>query len=241
MATTPAPHPPPPSPRAQNSAVCSSRGSISAGPSSRTSLTRSPTSRVTRRSSGAGTSSSRQLGFGALGVEPGSLDRRVEDHRHPVVDRAHERVRGAGDDRAAVQDVVALAARQLGPKPGEREQVGVATAEPDRALAALVGQPLVEAVGGNQAATLAERRRGRPAARSSVSARALISGRPPFFSAQRPGTRPQRSRPSSRLPSSRRRTASTGIGGRDVVARLLVDLDRLEDVEARPQPQGRGR
>ena len=63
----------------------------------------------------------------------------------------------AGDDRAAVQDPVAGAVGQLCPDPGKREQLAVGAAEPHRPLAPLVGQPLVEAVGGDQAAPLAKR------------------------------------------------------------------------------------
>ena len=57
----------------------------------------------------------------------------------------------AGDDRAAVEDLVAALPRQLRPDPREREQLSVGAAEPNGPFAALVGQPLVEAVGGDQA------------------------------------------------------------------------------------------
>ena len=73
----PAPPRPPPEPAgAQNSAPCSSRGSISSGPSLRTSLTRSETSRATSVSSGAGASSSSSSSARALGIEPGAPRRR---------------------------------------------------------------------------------------------------------------------------------------------------------------------
>ena len=56
----------------------------------------------------------RELLLGGVRVEPRGLRLRAQDDRHPVVDRADQPVRLAGDDRAAVQD---LGAAALSPAP----------------------------------------------------------------------------------------------------------------------------
>ena len=106
-------------------------------------------------------------------------------------------------------------------------------------LAALVGQPLVEPVGGDQAAPLAKR----------LGERGLLGERLGAGVDQRP---PALLRPAARNePPAQAAEVAAGvvaaangehrIGRRDVEPRLLVgDVDRLEDVEPRPQPRGVG-
>ena len=148
------------SPKTAPSAL-SSRGSISAGPSSRTLLT-GPRPRVTGSSSGGGPSSSASSAARS-GSSQAPSTAGAEDHRHPVVDGAHELVRGAGDDRAAMQDDASALGRQPGPNPGERKQLASGRLEPDRPLAALVGSSIGRSRRRGSGSGGSRRRRGRPA------------------------------------------------------------------------------
>src|SRR5215211_7450067 len=72
------------------------------------------------------------------------------------MDRPHGLVRLAGHDRAAV-DGLGIPAVERRPDARERERLAVLAADPHRLFSMVVDAPLVEPVGGDQAAAAEER------------------------------------------------------------------------------------
>ena len=172
-------------------------------------------------------------GSGAA-CEPGLLGPRAEHDRHAVVDVA----------RCARNASVVTIEQLRSCEPSGRRQVAHSPAKANGSPSARVIHsgcfaavrpllPLVEAVGDDQAAPRANASRKPRAARSIVSARALIILSPSFSSLAQCGTRPQRSSSPRGSPSLVGRDREDVVAGRDVEA--LADLDRLADREAGAQ------
>ena len=156
-ATTPAPRRRPPEPSRSEQRAAPRAARSARGPSSRTSLTgRRPRARSSASSApGRAARAARRLAAPGRASAASASGARITGIRSWI-----GRIRSFGSQVTIAQlcsDLVAVALRQRGPDPGEREQLAVGAAEPDRPLAALVGAPLVEAVGGDQAAPLAKR------------------------------------------------------------------------------------
>ncbi len=66
-------------------------------------------------------------------VQPLALVRRIEDHRHAVVEGGDRRIGGRGEDRARAQDLVGLPVPGR-PQPGEGEQPAVVAGDVKRLL-----------------------------------------------------------------------------------------------------------
>src|SRR5436190_7691360 len=85
------------------------------------------------------------------GIEPFRVILRLQDHRHAIVDRRHERVRLSGDERDAADAV------PDGADAGERKELGVGRPKMPRLLAPGYRLPFVKAARRNEAAPTPER------------------------------------------------------------------------------------
>ncbi len=133
----------------------------------------------------------RAVALPSSSLKPHGPVRRLEHHGHALVERPHGRVRGRCQDREGPQHGPVRVAPAL-PQPGQRERRAVRPGDRLGLLAVRSGLPLVEGVGGHEAASGGERAPDMPA----VSDRALIGRRaafsPPLWKC---GTRPSAARP----------------------------------------------
>ena len=126
----------------------------------------------------------------AFAVEPRLEALGRQDHRHTVVELGDESIRGTGQNRDGVHLLAGFVAPSL-PKPGKGNQAARSRAQEERTPLPLGPGPLIEAVGGNETATVAKalRKEGFDVTPSDL---ALIKGGDAFGSLTKGGKRPQR-------------------------------------------------
>src|SRR5690606_35487720 len=94
----------------------------------------------------------RSLGVGQVPVEPRFPEVLGQGHGHAVVDLADDPFGLGGDDGEATGPLAGLGILPSAPDPGEGHRMPVCPEDPVRGSALFLRLPLVEPVGGDQAA-----------------------------------------------------------------------------------------